>query len=280
MTIAADCNHLVHLFWHMAAAKVRKETGNVEAMPDLGDVHDWFLNRLDNLHTYAKDNGHEKFIAVFDCPRSSFRKAIYSQYKAGRHQEPTTVWEAISDAKQALKYADDWIRLEAPNGYEADDVLASIAHQCKGPVVIHSPDKDFHQCLCERVSIIKKSYMEDTEFNDYGIAIGSSLVVNTFTIEDYNREFDFGLNRWLDYQALVGDSADNIKGAQWIGDVKARAILHSIGDQQLEELDGGSLPLSSRQLAAWPDFLQRLPLLRALLRLHTNLDLGELLCHC
>ena len=115
MLYVTDTNHLCHLMWHMAKAKLAKETGDKEAMPDPADVLDWVLIRLDNLQHFWKSLGEHQCVAVFDGPKESFRKEIYTEYKAGRTRTPE-VYVSVKDVQDALRNSDEWGDLSYRNG--------------------------------------------------------------------------------------------------------------------------------------------------------------------
>ncbi len=270
MIAVLDGNYFVHLFWHMAASTAREDTGDAEAQPEIADVLDWFMIRLDNIRDYllSKDPDTE-CVCVFDSTRASFRRGLLDEYKANRTRIAGVV-EAVRDAKIAVTNSDEWVGYIAPDGYEADDVIASLAYQSTERVLIHSADKDLNQCLERgRVSIMKRSSMEPTEPNDHGIMLDSELRATYYTSDMLEREFGFAPDRWVDYQCLVGDSADNVAGAKWIGPVAAKRILaHGLPIEDIEKLG-----LNKRQAAEWPAFLERLDTLREVFTLRTDLEL-------
>ena len=89
------------------------------------------------------------------------------------------------------------------------------------------------------------------------------------TAETLQASFGFSPARWLDYQALVGDACDSIKGAQGIGDKTARELITA--NQTLEDIDPATL--TKKQAEHWPEFIRRLPVTRRLLTLKTRLDM-------
>jgi len=282
MIFVLDSNALCHQMWHMGASKIRKETGDHEAMPDLSDVLDWFMIRLDHLREYVgkKSWGVDaRFVCVFDSTSKSFRTRLVEDYKAQRTRV-AAVYELVSEAKQAVALSDEWTCLEAPDSFEADDLIASLATQRRMDerVMIHSPDKDFNQCLVPgRVSIIKRSGMMETDFNASSIrlALSSELEAEHFTAADFVRRYGFPVDRWIDFQCMAGDAADNVKGCPWVGEKTASEILKAFPNRSLERLSYGMLCtekfLNKRQAAEWPAFIKRLPTLRCVFALRTEL---------
>ena len=89
----------------------------------------------------------------------SGRKALYPKYKSTRKERDA----AFKDAFNTTSRRTDQIltALGVPvlraAGYEADDTIGTLAHQLLAlghEAVIVSGDKDFHQLLCDGVSIL------------------------------------------------------------------------------------------------------------------------------
>ncbi len=113
-------------------------------------------------------------------------------------------------------------------GYEADDIIASIAHDAKQKdlnVRIVSHDKDLYQLIDDgRVYLfdpIRKSVVnEETCFNKYGVTPA----------------------QFTDYQSLLGDSADNVPGVKGVGAKTAESLIKQFGSleaiyQNLENIE-------------------------------------------
>ena len=273
MLFAVDSNILVHLMWHMGASESDAEE------PDLADVLDHFMIRLDNLREYVFRKGPDwgvdpsqaRFIAVFDNPRPCFRRYLVDGYKANRESNPS-VHEVLRDAVKAVESSDEWTGVVAHEGFEADDVLASLAAQYEGRVLLHSSDKDMNQCLVDgRVGIIKRSGVEQ-EVNSYGIPVASELTCLHYSERKLMRDFALVPAQWVDYQCLVGDTADNVAGALGIGDKTARKILR---EGKPESVDPEEIGLNVRQRENWPEFIDRLGMLREVFALRTNLEICE-----
>lgn len=255
MILAIDGTSLCHVFWH--ATKKRPDSDPLEGF--LGRVYrlkEKFTRRYEQLTV----------IVAFDQDGPIYRSMLVSGYKAGRTHEPE-LKQFIANAKEAISYSQSVRGVVAPLGYEADDVLATIAATTSEQVIIHSADKDLNQCLVSgRVTIIKRSAV-NLETNN--------LDIEWFGTMHFVKEFGFEPNRWIDYQCLVGDATDNIAGAYAIGPKTAREILDQYSGR-LEEANQYRLPLNSNQRSHWRDFVERLPALREVFRLQTRLKMPEL----
>lgn len=154
---------------------------------------------------------------AFDLPAPTFRHAKYADYKAKRKPAPPEFKEQIPVLKQML----DVLRLPRVEmeGYEADDIIGTLARQWKErglPVTILSGDRDCLQLVDEGVEAILpvkgisqvKEYLPDAVKADMGVR------------PDQVR----------DYKALRGDASDNIPGVKGIGEKTAAALLQEFGD--------------------------------------------------
>ena len=209
-----------------------------------------------------------KLICAFDSRAECFRRKIVKEYKAQRTHNPLA-YVTVEECYKMLENSDDWQRMMSPDGYEADDLIASIAHQADEPVIIHSADKDFNQCLVDgRVGIVKRSGSFE------GISVSgiqySEFELVHYKYRDFVNEYNFTPARWVPYQCLVGDQADNVKGAVGIGPTMAKSILQNTC-YWIDESTPRHFAFNSRQRAHWPDFLERWDDLREVFTLRTDL---------
>lgn len=251
MILVLDATHLCRTFYEVAKHKDDL---------DLDDVTERFLNRIEKVREMLSRHELEHCICVFDNQKKTFRHWLYPEYKSGR--EVDEAWIETEDrTKWAVSRSSDWMTVIASYGFEADDVIASIAAQKRDKVIVHAVDKDLHQCLEEgRVTMCKDSKIH---------AKRHAPVLEFFTAGRLQKEFGFGPDRWIDYQCLVGDGCDTIKGAEGVGDKTAKTLIAE--HASIEDIDPDSL--NSRQAAGWDDFLTRLPMIRALVTLKTEMDM-------
>jgi DNA polymerase-1 len=169
-----------------------------------------FANLILNLE---KEYPTDYLLFALDAPGPSFRQKIDPNYKAQRPEAPP-------ELKAQLPVAIEWIekmglsKLSLEN-YEADDVIASVVKCAKEQgifVRVVSHDKDLYQLIDdERVVLfdpIKK------------VEIDEKACVEKYGI--HPRQF-------TDYQALIGDSADNVPGVPGIGPKTAVKLLTQFG---------------------------------------------------
>ncbi len=173
------------------------------------------------------DYGPKATVVVWDAG-SSGRKEVYSEYKAQRSSRPDLLkeqWPALAPLVEAFGYRNLQV-----DGYEADDVIASIAEQAKiqDPpieVMVVTGDRDAYQLVDEQVRIMTTSRgITDTRVYDREGVIDR-----------------YGIPPELvpDFIGLKGDTSDNIPGVPGIGDKTAAELLQRFGslEQVLDNID-------------------------------------------
>jgi DNA polymerase-1 len=167
-----------------------------------------FANMLRKL---LREEQPDAVAMVMDAPGPGFRREIFSDYKATRDAQPEELSQQIPLARE-LAAAWRIPLLEVP-GYEADDVIATLAAQAPADaeVVIVSTDKDLMQLASDRVVLLDT--MKDKR-------IGPAEVEERFGVPP---------ELVLDARALVGDSSDNIPGVRGIGEKGAAELLREWG---------------------------------------------------
>jgi len=150
----------------------------------------------------------EKLAVVFDSDDKTFRHDIHPEYKAGRETPPELVPQLpiIKKAVESMGIC----CIEMP-GYEADDVMGTLATRYPGKVILVGKDKDLMQTVSERVSML--------ELKD-GSQVG---------VKEVNERFGVDPDRVIDILALAGDSVDNIPGVPGIGEKTAAKLIAEFG---------------------------------------------------
>jgi DNA polymerase I len=167
-----------------------------------------------------KEDG-DSVIVVFDAKAPSFRHEAYEGYKAGRAPTPEDFPRQLALIKELVDLL-GLVRLEVP-GYEADDVLASLAKKAEKEgyeVRILTADKDLYQLLSDRIHVLHPE---------------GYLITPAWLWEKYGLRPD----QWADYRALTGDESDNLPGVKGIGEKTARKLLEEWGSLEalLKNLD-------------------------------------------
>lgn len=176
-----------------------------------------------NMMLKAIDEHKPDYIfACFDCHAPTFRKECFAEYKAGRKKQPDGLTAQFPMLKEILGTL-GVVCLEKP-GYEADDILGTISRQltvdskqltvdCQLSTVIMSGDKDCLQLIDERTSVLLLGNKLDKIYN-------LDKMVEEFSITPY---------QYIDVKTLMGDSSDNIPGAEGIGKETAFSLIRKFG---------------------------------------------------
>jgi DNA polymerase I len=181
-----------------------------------------FINFIASLH---KDHSSDYLIFALDAKGPSFRAEIDPAYKANRSPAPE---ELVMQLPIAIEWIDKMgYKSLSQSGFEADDMIASVVRQARQHgflVRVVSHDKDLYQLIDDDrvvlVDAISKKVMNESHCSEkYGV---------------HPRQF-------IDYQSLIGDTADNVPGVKGIGKVTAQKLLSQFGTldalyERLEEV--------------------------------------------
>ena len=151
---------------------------------------------------------------------------------------------------------------------EADDVMASYADQFPGRVTLLTHDKDMRQCLSETCSIILDViYTRDDSTGDMMPSC------EWLYAADHLKETGISPAQWVEYQCLMGDSVDGIRGAQGIGEAHASNLIREFGtaDAAIAAAKDGHESIVPRHRKALIEFEPMLDVTRKLVTLKTNL---------
>ncbi|MFK5938026.1 MAG: DNA polymerase I [Sulfurimonas sp.] len=165
------------------------------------------------ISTLQKEHDSDYIIFAIDTKGDTFRNEIDPNYKANRSAPPP-------ELTMQLPVAIEWIdkmgyKTLGMSGYEADDMIATVTHLAKekGYIVrVVSHDKDLYQLIDDdRVTVVdaikRKSVNEKACYEKYGVTP----------------------KQFIDYQSILGDSADNVPGVKGIGKVGAEKLLKEYG---------------------------------------------------
>jgi len=157
------------------------------------------------------------YLAVcFDKGGSKDRIKIFEEYKANRDETPEGIKIAVPIIEDILNSLN--ISILVKEGYEADDIIGTIAQKAKGQnfeTYMVTPDKDFAQLVGEDI------YMYRPVFGGGYETWGVKEVLDKFEISKTSQVIDF--------LAMKGDSVDNIPGLPGVGDKTAKKFLKEYG---------------------------------------------------
>lgn len=212
-----------------------------------------FLTTLTKLFTIHHPSG---LVAAWDNDwRPAWRVELMPSYKShrveissGLEEVPDTLSPQINAISQIL---DAWgIARIGIDGFEADDVIASVASQHQGRSFVVTSDRDLIQVVTERVSLLLQV---------------SGGVENWPILDPVNIESKYGVSptHYLAMAALRGDPSDGLPGIVGIGDKTASALINTYSN--IEALVAASLtstyekPLTPRlaeRISAGADYLE------------------------
>jgi len=184
----------------------------------------------------------DHLVVAFDVAEPTFRDEVFSDYKANRPEAPEELISQIDLVKEYLRAMRIPI-LECP-GFEADDVLATVAMKAKEAgikALIATGDKDLCQLVDDDIFIVRSS-MREVEILDRGGVM---------------RHYGVWPEQIVDYLTIVGDSADNVPGVKGIGQKGARDLLEAYGTLDNIYASLGKLsPSNQRKLEEAKDHIE------------------------
>jgi len=165
------------------------------------------------ISTLQREHDSDYIIFAIDTKGDTFRNKIDPNYKANRSAPPP-------ELSMQLPVAIEWIdkmgyKTLGMSGFEADDMIATVtrlAREQNYTVRVVSHDKDLYQLIDDGVvtivdAIKRKSVDEKACYEKYGVTP----------------------KQFIDYQSILGDSADNVPGVRGIGKVGAEKLLKEYG---------------------------------------------------
>ncbi|MBQ4155964.1 MAG: DNA polymerase I, partial [Clostridia bacterium] len=174
-----------------------------------------FMNILLKL---IDTNSPDLIIAAFDLKAPTFRHKIYDKYKAGRKPMPDELAMQIPIMKEILKNY-GCIVLEK-EGYEADDILGTIAKKCNengDSCVIATGDRDSLQLVSQSVTV------------QLAATKAGAPEVRIYDIQKIKEEYGVLPEQMIEIKALQGDNSDNIPGVQGVGPKTAGDLIQKYG---------------------------------------------------
>ncbi len=155
---------------------------------------------------------------AFDLPGATFRDEMVVDYKGGRDETPDDLppqFEMIREVMEALA-----IPVVEAAGYEADDVLATLATEARDrrcDVVIVTGDRDSFQLIEDphvRVLYNKRGVSDYSLYDEAGILERTGVLPDKYVL----------------LAALRGDPSDNLPGVPGVGEKTAAKLLNAYGD--------------------------------------------------
>ncbi len=169
-----------------------------------------------------KDEQPDYIAVAFDVGKT-FRDDLYADYKGTREKMPDELSSQMVRIQHVVRAFD--IPVFTADGYEADDVIGTLARRASGEgmrVVIVTGDRDSLQLVNPFVSVLtSRQRFDDT------IVYDEAKVQEVYGIRP---------DQIIDYKSLIGDTSDNVPGVKGIGEKTAQALLQE--HQTLDRIYG------------------------------------------
>ena len=201
------------------------------AMPLLTTKQGVFTNAVYgfmNMFTKVITDEKPTFIAVaFDLKAPTFRHKIYTEYKGTRKPMPEELRPQIDLLKQTLRLMGVCV-LEKP-GFEADDLIGTIAKATDVKTIIITGDKDSFQLVDDQTEV---------HFTRRGLSD-----VDIYNHLNFTEKTGINPIQIIELKALMGDSSDNIPGVAGVGEKTALTLVQTYGNvenlyQNVDQLKG------------------------------------------
>ncbi len=194
-------------------------------------------------------------LVAFDVHAKTFRHGLYQEYKGTRKPMPEDLRPQIPRLKKLLEVMG--ISTFEQAGFEADDIIGTLAKRYGGETVIYTGDKDSFQLVDKTTSVyFTKRGITDTDI---------------YSSENFIEKTGISPMQIIDLKAFMGDSSDNIPGVLGIGEKTALNLVQTYGD-----VDGVYNNLSNfkgKTLEKLVDGKDSAYLSKTLATINTNMDI-------
>ena len=217
-------------------------------LPDLTNSEGMHTNAvygfLNILFKILEEEKPDYLTVAFDVHAPTFRHKMFDAYKGTRSPMDDALRQQVPLMKEMLTAMG--VRIVEMEGYEADDILGTIAGMGEREgmdVSVVSGDRDLLQLATDHVKIrIPKTKKTGTEIEDYLAA-------------DVKARYLVTPKEFIDVKALMGDTADNIPGVPGIGEKTATALIEKYGNIEAVHEDAANVkpPRASKNIVEFWD---------------------------
>ena len=213
--VLIDGNAVLHRAYHALPPLTDKEGNETHAIYG-------FLSMLLKIVADLKPT---HLIVCFDRPEPTFRKSMYVGYQAHRPKMDDSLATQLNRTKEVVAAMN--IPIYEMAGYEADDVIGTLAHQARvetglkpvstkfDEIIIITGDRDILQLVDNHTKV----YMPIQGLTNAKL-YDEEAVVEKFGVKS---------SQIVDYKALAGDASDNYPGVRGIGPKTASELLQKFG---------------------------------------------------
>jgi 5'-3' exonuclease len=212
---------------------------------------------LDAIGRLVRDYQPSRLVACLDADwRPAFRTELIPEYKQhraepdGSEQTPPGLAVQIPLITQVLLASG--IAIAEHDGYEADDVIATLAVRAAQPVDVVTGDRDLFQLVDDRRQV-RVLY-----------TIKGLGRLEPVTEAEVAKKYDIPGDRYADFAVLRGDPSDGLPGVPGIGEKTAASLIRAFGDLEslksaLDKGHGGFPPGTRKKLEAARGYLDVAP---------------------
>jgi DNA polymerase-1 len=214
--VIIDGNAILHRAFHAMPPLSTKAGEPVNAVYGLVSM---FLRVVQDLKP-------DSIVVTFDEKEETFRQREFKAYQSQRPPMADELSSQFGKARDFFKAAG--VPMYSKPGFEADDVIGTIATQAKEDVVIVTGDRDILQLINGKV----KLYMPVVGLTN----------AKLYGVVEATKRMGVPPSQIPDYKALVGDPSDNYPGVAGIGPKTAEKLLEKYGSidkiyAHLEEIE-------------------------------------------
>jgi DNA polymerase-1 len=160
----------------------------------------------------------DEVAVAFDLRAPTFRHKMYDGYKATRHGMPAELAQQMPVLKELL--TDLGYKLIAAEGWEADDLLGTLAAACsarKDDCFLATGDRDSLQLVSESTTVLLASTV---------MGRSQTLVMDVDAVRE---KYGVSPRQLIEVKSLMGDTSDNIPGVKGIGEKTALSLVQKFG---------------------------------------------------
>ena len=176
-----------------------------------------------------------QIVIAFDKSRTTFRTALYPDYKGTRDKTPEELIAQIPLLKELT--AALGIPFLEMDDYEADDIIGTLATQAAAEgaeTIVVTGDRDALQLIRTNLTVVltKKGISETRRYDTAA----------------FEEEYGFQPIRLIDMKGLMGDNSDNIPGVPGVGPKTATKLL--LQYESIENVLDHAAEISGKKLSA------------------------------
>lgn len=281
--LCVDVNYFLHRFWfsgagvESAVSVANWVQRTVERLREKGltDVACCFDSKVNHRKELTKEwDDRYKDRPPKDPELSQQLSLVFELLSRGNRTDPGETYVNDADADESITTTKQGRGLCCVliEGMEADDCMASYAKQFPGRVTLLSQDKDLKQCLSDKCNMLL-----DIEFIEDETSGEHLPSYKWLTAKSHTEETGIKPEQWIDFQCLMGDNVDGIRGAEGIGKKGAADMVQQFGTVEavIQAAKDGDEWFKPKQRESLIAFEEKMDVTRRLVTLVDDLTVPE-----